>query len=104
MNDFRSKSIEEIKVAALEKVKSIFKSKGNTGLARALEQAGHDAPTPQAISQWSQVPAERVPAVEAVSGVSRHLLRPDVFGLPEDSSLIEALFREPLANPESSIA
>ncbi len=36
--------------------------------------------TPQAISQWKQVPAERVIEVERVTGLSRHLLRPDVFG------------------------
>lgn len=35
---------------------------------------------PGAISQWDKVPAERVLAVEAATGVSRHALRPDVYG------------------------
>lgn len=34
--------------------------------------------TPQAISQWRQVPAERVIEVERVTGISRHELRPDL--------------------------
>lgn len=33
-----------------------------------------------AISQWSQVPSERVLDVERITGISRHELRPDVFG------------------------
>ena len=39
----------------------------------------------QAVSlwQWKGVPAERVLAVEGVTGISRHELRPDVFGPPE---------------------
>src|SRR5262245_50152626 len=32
------------------------------------------------VSNWSRVPAERVLAVEAVTGVSRATLRPDLFG------------------------
>lgn len=40
--------------------------------------------TQGAISQWKQVPADRVLAVEAATGVSRHVLRPDVFGAEPD--------------------
>lgn len=36
--------------------------------------------TIQSISGWDRVPAERAIAVEAATGVSRHDLRPDVFG------------------------
>ena len=36
--------------------------------------------TPQAIYRWSHVPAVHVLTVEKLSGVSRHHLRPDVFG------------------------
>lgn len=36
--------------------------------------------TPQAISLWKRVPAERVLDVEQATGISRHVLRPDVFG------------------------
>lgn len=48
---------------------------GQVGLATRL------GVTPQAISQWDKVPALRVLAVEAASGVSRHELRPDLYPL-----------------------
>lgn len=32
------------------------------------------------VSQWQNVPAEHVLAVENFTGISRHVLRPDVFG------------------------
>lgn len=35
--------------------------------------------TPQAVSQWRRVPAERVIDVEKATGVSRHELRPDIY-------------------------
>jgi DNA-binding transcriptional regulator YdaS (Cro superfamily) len=38
--------------------------------------------TPQAISQWRRVPALRVLQVEAISGVPRHELRPDIYPPP----------------------
>lgn len=34
----------------------------------------------QAVSQWDEVPAERCLAVERATGVSRHVLRPDIYG------------------------
>lgn len=40
----------------------------------------------QAIQQWlkrGKVPAERVLAIEQVTGISRHALRPDIYP-PED--------------------
>ena len=37
---------------------------------------------PQAISQWTKVPSERVIAVEKATGVSRNDLRPDLY--PDD--------------------
>lgn len=36
--------------------------------------------SPQAVSQWKIVPPDRALEVERVTGVSRHDLRPDVFG------------------------
>jgi DNA-binding transcriptional regulator YdaS (Cro superfamily) len=40
--------------------------------------------TSGALSQWTQVPADRAIAVEMATGISRHVLRPDVFGpMPE---------------------
>jgi hypothetical protein len=92
MSDVQGRSIDEIKVAAVDTAKHKFK--GNTGLARAMAEAGcADPPTPQAISQWKQVPVERVNDVEAVSGVSRNLLRPDIFGRPDEAE-IEAMIAD----------
>lgn len=34
----------------------------------------------QAVDQWEKVPAERVLALESISGVSRYQLRPDIYG------------------------
>lgn len=48
---------------------------GNTDLAKTLGQISS-----QAVSQWLRVPPERVLDVERATGLSRHLLRPDVFG------------------------
>lgn len=69
---------------ALEAAK--IKVGGASALARALRI------TPQAVNQWQVVPPERVLEVECHSGVSRHFLRPDVFGssqheLPASSSV-----------------
>lgn len=32
------------------------------------------------VSGWKKIPADRCIAVEAITGISRHKLRPDVFG------------------------
>jgi DNA-binding transcriptional regulator YdaS (Cro superfamily) len=42
--------------------------------------AGQLGVTKGAVSQWERVPARHVLEVERLSGVSRHHLRPDVFG------------------------
>jgi DNA-binding transcriptional regulator YdaS (Cro superfamily) len=59
-------------------------------LKRAIDVAGGQAElarligiTAQAISQWDEVPPLRVLAVERISGVSRHDLRPDLYPLEE---------------------
>lgn len=48
--------------------------------------------THSAVLQWAerQVPAERALDVERLTGISRHVLRPDVFGPPPEG--------EPAAN------
>lgn len=61
-----------------------------TALDRAIKQAGHQAAlaekigvTQQTISYWrskGRIPAEKVVEVEAATGISRHELRPDIFG------------------------
>ncbi len=35
--------------------------------------------TSQAVSQWKRIPAGRVIAVEQITGISRHDLRPDLY-------------------------
>ena len=54
---------------------------GPAALARHIRGQGHEITT-QAISQWKGVPSNRVIMVEqAAKGlVSRHEMRPDVFG------------------------
>ena len=58
---------------ALELAKS--KLGGNGGIATALGNL-----TSQAVSQWNRVPPARVLDIEALTGISRHELRPDIFG------------------------
>jgi len=58
---------------------------GQAGIARLL------GVTPQAVNQWVSgnrpVPPRHVLAIEAATGVSRHELRPDVFGAAEVSTV-----------------
>lgn len=61
-------------------------------LERAVASVGGQAKfarligvTAQAISQWDEVPPLRVLAVESVSGVSRHELRPDLYPLEDEA-------------------
>ena len=54
---------------------------GNVGIARALGGI-----TPQAISQWRRVPAERVLDVERITGIPRSNLRPDLYPPADDVS------------------
>ena len=65
----------------------------NNGLMAAIGRRGSAASlanalgvTPQAISQWLEVPAERVLDVERITGVSRHRLRQDLYPVPEAKS------------------
>jgi TorA maturation chaperone TorD len=59
------------------------------GLDRAIDAAGGVAQLARkigisqpSVSNWSKIPAQRVIAVEAVTGVSRSDLRPDLYGEP----------------------
>lgn len=67
----------------------------STALERAIDAAGGLTKlaeslgvTKQAVAQWDEVPPLRVLAVERVSGVSRHELRPDLY--PEPDTVVEA--------------
>ena len=53
---------------------------GITELARRI---GISQPS---VSNWSRVPADRVLAVESVTGIARELLRPDLYRQPEDDT------------------
>lgn len=43
--------------------------------------------TTQAIAQWDRVPSKHVIAVERVSGIDRHVLRPDLYPPPRADAL-----------------
>ena len=63
----------------------------DAGLEQAIKAADGVASRARAIgiaqpsvSAWSHIPAERVLAVEALTRVHRFILRPDLYGQPED--------------------
>ena len=65
------------------------------GIAAAIEAAGGVGALARkigiaqpSVSNWIRVPAERVIAVEAITGVHRSMLRPDLYGAPVDPSII----------------
>lgn len=55
------------------------KAGGATDLSKAFAEKGIEI-TSQAISQWKKAPPDRVLVIEQITGVSRHLLRPDIYG------------------------
>ena len=57
-------------------IRSLAIAKMAVGTVELARRLGISSP---AISQWTIVPAERVIAVEAVTHVSRHHLRPDIY-------------------------
>lgn len=56
---------------------AIEKAGGAAALAREL------GVTVQAVCKWTEIPPRRVLEVERLTGISRHKLRPDVFGKPQ---------------------
>ena len=62
-----------------EALKSAFKAVG-----KQKDLAAILGITDSALSQWHQAPPAHVLAIEKASGVSRHLLRPDIFGAKPD--------------------
>ena len=57
--------------------RSVVLSLGCSDLARGLGIKR------QSVHKWKIVPSKRALAVEAISGISRHELRPDIFGPAE---------------------
>lgn len=60
-----------------------------TALSKAIEEAGGPKAvgrqigiSSQAISQWQECPPRRVLAVERITGIPRHELRPDLYPPP----------------------
>ncbi len=49
--------------------------------------------TRQALQQWREIPPRRVKAIERITGIPRHELRPDLWDRPDD----EAASSRPLA-------
>ena len=61
----------------------------DAGLERAIDAAGGVAQLARkigvaqpSVSNWARVPAQRVIAVEGATGVSRKVLRPDLYSEP----------------------
>jgi hypothetical protein len=59
----------------------------NRGLAKAIEAAETLSNlakivgvTTGAACRWRNIPIEHVPRVEKITGISRHVLRPDIYG------------------------
>lgn len=67
---------DQIAALAAEALAEIKLKIRAVGISRALG----GTPTPQAVGQWSRVPAEYCLRLEAASGVSRYRQRPDVYG------------------------
>jgi TorA maturation chaperone TorD len=69
----------------------------DAGLEEAIRAAGGVGALAQrigisqpSVSNWSRVPAERIAVVEAVTGVTRAVLRPDLFGEASAAAIAEA--------------
>src|SRR5260370_29833052 len=57
------------------------------GVGALAQKIGISQPS---VSNWSRVPAERVVGVEAVTGIPRATLRPDLYGTQGDIDEVDA--------------
>jgi len=53
--------------------------KDKLGGAKGVSEALGDL-TPQAVSLWKEVPVKRVLRLQELTGISKHQMRPDIFG------------------------
>ena len=81
----------------------------DAGLEQAIRAAGGVGSLARAIgiaqpsvSAWSRIPAERVLAVEALTRVHRIVLRPDLYGAPEDQVSSKAQVKSPVKSQVKS--
>jgi TorA maturation chaperone TorD len=72
----------------------------DTGLSQAIEAAGGVGALARAlgisqpsVSAWTRVPADRVVAIEAATGIGRAVLRPDLYGQDPGEATIDAVDR-----------
>jgi DNA-binding transcriptional regulator YdaS (Cro superfamily) len=77
-----------------------------SGMDRAIALAGGTKAlatalgiSSQAVSQWKRVPTERVLEVEALTGVSRYELRPDIYGTAENAARLAKVRKAIEARP-----
>ena len=70
----------------------------DAGLERAIDAAGGVAQLARkigiaqpSVSNWNRVPAERVIAVESATGVSRKVLRPDLYSEPAVTGAVDPI-------------
>lgn len=73
----------------------------NPGLNLAIQAAGSISELARqlgisqpSVSGWKRVPAERVIAVEAVTGVDRAILRPDLYGEVTEVKAVHSALRQ----------
>ena len=62
-------------------------------ITKAIEEAGSVKAlaeivgvTPQGVSQWKRVPQKHVRAIEALTGIPRHIIRDDVYDAPVEQA------------------
>lgn len=60
--------------------------------------------TYQAVQCWPKVPAKHVLFLESMSGVSRHNLRPDIFGPPPQLQPLQVLTSESIPFVQGDVA
>jgi TorA maturation chaperone TorD len=56
------------------------------GVSELARQLGISQPS---VSNWTRIPAERVVAVESLTSVPRHVLRPDLYGTQDSSAELD---------------